>query len=319
MIFFTILFSCAHLSYKEPSKALPILENAERLSKDKENSSNLAQAKKLYKEACDIKSPKGCYELGMFYLDDEDPEYSAEKAKESLSLSCSGNYGDACLMLGLMYEHGVGVSASNDYSMTYYKKACKLENSEGCIEYGTFLIVRNLLDISDEARSKGIKILLHECTENNQGRGCFNIGATNAAFLQVRGAKPDKTTLVMYNVACEKEYYEGCLELGKLYMDKDMRWNKSGAEMEKDAHKLWKDSCDKGYKPSCEALDPKPVEDPRSFDEKKRDYIQCSNANMKRAARNVGIYQPRSKRDFQRIEEEIWSICGPNPEGSYTR
>ena len=57
------------------------------------------------------------------------------KAIEYYEKGCDGGGGYSCLMLGGMYEEGLGVKQSDSQALKFLGLACDLELEVGCAEF----------------------------------------------------------------------------------------------------------------------------------------------------------------------------------------
>ena len=85
-----------------------------------------------YDQACDFRSPVGCYQLGDLFK----KERNFYRAKHAYLESCNLNNKDACSSLAEMYMEGIGVKKSYAMAKLVYEKGCILEDSKSCFNLG---------------------------------------------------------------------------------------------------------------------------------------------------------------------------------------
>ncbi|WP_019002798.1 tetratricopeptide repeat protein [Succinimonas amylolytica] len=89
------------------------------------------KTKSAAEKLCDLDNPVGCVALATFYTSDNDivkqDDITANKLVEK---ACNLKEGKACLILGQRYKN---IDKDNEKAKVFFKKACDLNNQEGCV------------------------------------------------------------------------------------------------------------------------------------------------------------------------------------------
>jgi len=158
--------------------------------------------------------------------------------------ACDLNDSDACFELGKMYEKGNDdVSIDYEEAVKYYKKACDLDNAVAC---------NNLAYLYNHGKGvqkhNGIafKYYKKSCKLGNL-MGCYNLGSM---YFHGEGTKPNRyKAKVLFQKVCEKGIGAGCNDLGYMYAH--------GIYVKKDileALSLYNDACQYGEALGCANL-----------------------------------------------------------------
>ena len=92
----------------------------------------MAFAVKLYSKACSLGNGEGCELAGAMYLSGDGIETDFVKAGDKLLSACDHKRGDACFIIASEAVE------NEDYAeaLTFFDKACDLEDGEACIQSG---------------------------------------------------------------------------------------------------------------------------------------------------------------------------------------
>ena len=110
------------------------------------------RALELFILSCDGAARSGCVELGNAYERGELTVQSNEKAREAFERACSAGYSEACVRLARRVDP--------DRAITALRRACELDDAEGCWTLGSKLLAGNTAIEQQEARSA----LMRGCT-----------------------------------------------------------------------------------------------------------------------------------------------------------
>ena len=95
-----------------------------------------AQAPEVLAKQCQKGKAWGCYHLGNMYFAGEIIRGDKSKAHELYRKACNKNHAEACFLVGSIYLTGIqGRFAEKDKALNFFKKACTLENQDGCQAY----------------------------------------------------------------------------------------------------------------------------------------------------------------------------------------
>jgi len=93
--------------------------------------------KSALEKACTLQRGEGCYRLGVELLANGGRE-ERQRAQLLFLEECENLYKDACHKAGQFYDTQIGKNANEDIpkAITFYKKGCDLNSSEGCYLLG---------------------------------------------------------------------------------------------------------------------------------------------------------------------------------------
>ncbi len=176
-----------------------------------EKRGEMQKVKKFLQKACDKQNAKGCYNLGLFFLQkhqEKEAKRYLQKAKKLFEKECEKNIYDGCKVLSLMYAYGIGVSQNYKKALKLAKKACDGKDGDGCSIYGTFYTQAN--DYSNQAYTIANRYYKKAC-DMRIGSGCYDLAYN---YLQGRGTpKNDKIAQMLFKQACILGYDSACKKL----------------------------------------------------------------------------------------------------------
>ena len=101
---------------------------------------------------CDSGEAQGCFRLGMIYRNrafDEENKKNADEnlvrkyfvmARENFERACAEKVEEACLSVGLLYQHGRGVEKDQVKAFEYFELVCKGAYRLGCLPLGEYYL-----------------------------------------------------------------------------------------------------------------------------------------------------------------------------------
>ncbi len=94
---------------------------------------DFATAARYLDRACELGSAHGCHEAGANYAMGRGVGRDRAKAKTLMTKACRGEFGRACLSLGLLEASGSSAARGLfDLARQYFAKACKAGDDESC-------------------------------------------------------------------------------------------------------------------------------------------------------------------------------------------
>jgi hypothetical protein len=87
------------------------------------------RADALEDRACDLGVPTACLILGRQALEEKTPS----RAAAYLEKACWISAGDACGLLGSLYERGLGVNQSESRALELYQTGCRRGDAVSCL------------------------------------------------------------------------------------------------------------------------------------------------------------------------------------------
>ena len=196
-------------------------------------------------ESCKKGETTACTKLAKIYIDNGTKLYNQHKlllASECFKKACDLNNAEGCVELGYLYAFSNSDSVKKDYSMALklFKKACKLGEGAGCNDLGV-IYVKGLSVNQDY--SLAAKFYKQAC-DMGDDMGCKNLGVM---YKNGEGVKKDYSMAVkLYKKACDLGNALGCYNLGYMY--------ENGEEVKQDysmALNLYKKACKNGDSWSC--------------------------------------------------------------------
>ena len=165
------------------------------------------------------------------------------EAKPLAEQACDGGAADGCDNLGLLYEHGWGVSRDYAQARSFYEKACDGGSAIGCSNLG--VLNENGLGVArDYAQAAS---LFKKACDSGSAYGCGNLGWM---YQNGRGVAQDYGQAAsLYEKACDGGDANSCGSLGNLYV--------KGLGVTQDAARggsLLQKSCSGGNRWSCDQL-----------------------------------------------------------------
>ena len=165
------------------------------------------------------------------------------EAKPLAEQACDGGSADGCDNLGLLYEHGWGVTRDYAQARSLYEKACDGGSAIGCSNLG--VLYENGLGVARDYTQAAS--LFKKACDGGSAYGCGNLGwmyQNGRAVAQDYGQ-----AAALYEQACDGGDANSCGSLGYLYA--------KGLGVTQDAARgrsLLQKSCSGGNKWSCNQL-----------------------------------------------------------------
>lgn len=193
----------------------------------------------LFENGQEVKRSSGSLELDELKLF----TYTKEMMK-TYEADCKLGKGEACMLLGTLYEEGSNVKKDYLKASTFYEKGCTQKNAESCMY---------LAYMYDEALGvkQDYKLAMKYYTQACEGENV--IGCRFLGYLYDEGLGTEKNykkAFSLYLKACESEDQYACYNLG--YMYEKGNGVKVSSEQ---ALKFYKLSCSFGEDDACEVVD----------------------------------------------------------------
>lgn len=133
------------------------------------------KAHKLFQKACDLGEQSGCIQLAKTYDDGLGVKQDDNKALKIMQGVCDKGFGNGCTNLGYVY-----VRKGGDYKKAnqYFKKACDLKDTFGCLALGASYEE----GLGLKADIKMAKTMFKKACELGEEQGCHwhdNLTQTN--------------------------------------------------------------------------------------------------------------------------------------------
>lgn len=96
---------------------------------------------------------------------------------DECSERCAARDGSACTILGMRYEHGMGVTRNTRTAHELIEKACQLDSAQGCI----WLAVRLSLGVGCERNERAALDLYEGLCARGHAEGCTRAGIQHIA------------------------------------------------------------------------------------------------------------------------------------------
>lgn len=130
---------------------------------------------------------------------------------EDYRLACEGGNLNGCVLLGVMYANGEGVTQDHVRAVQLIRQACEGGNLYGCVLLGVMYADGQGVT-QDDVRA--VQLYRQAC-EGGSARGCANLGFM---YDTGRGVTQDYVRAVqLYRQACEGGNSQGCANLGIMY------------------------------------------------------------------------------------------------------
>lgn len=204
----------------------------------------------VFERSCKEGLMYDCIKLAEIYADHFNNEYfqrDLEKAYELYFMTCNNGLAKGCYELGEMYLKGRGVEKENRKAFKYFEKACEGENGRACYELGNFY--KNADTV--EKNVKKARHMFRKACDYNDPNGCTYFGETTKGGSI--GSLDDRETIIKFHQrTCYENDYEGCLYLGKKYLERPPGF-RAEPEYEK-AKEAFEKGCEGGNKESCDFL-----------------------------------------------------------------
>jgi len=177
-------------------------------------------------KACDKKESYGCYNLGLYYANNDNGKKDMNKSMKFFDKSCSFGEVDACEISAKTYLHGLyGIDSNAEKAIEFYEKSCDLKDSSSCIVLANVYDVQGNFKGIDKFRKieknemKSIGYYEKACEYDKKGKGkiCILLGVR---LENADGYKKDlKKAFNLYTIACNKGDAKGCGLLGASYKE----------------------------------------------------------------------------------------------------
>ncbi|WP_199769283.1 tetratricopeptide repeat protein, partial [Helicobacter cetorum] len=191
----------AQTSHKDKT---PVYEKAQKALKSKD----YKQAFNLFKQACESKNDKGCYQLGKIYpkylkATNKDKTNSAKQITEFYKQACELGNKQGCYEAGFAYNF---MSDIKDYKQAFkiHQKGCDLEYPKSC-DYLANMYEKGQEVAKDskmalELHQKAFALYQKECDLKN-GASCYEVGLIYSMGQGIE--KDNKLAFNFYKKACE--------------------------------------------------------------------------------------------------------------------
>ena len=131
---------------------------------------------------------------------------------------CDDKNGEACYILGNIYNLGLSRQADQVQAIRYYIKACDIGNGRACYMAGKLYsqsrFIPEDIDQSESYFRKSNKILVKECNSGN-AESCLFAGAL---YLYSQGVPHDTDKAMEYfEKSCRLNHAPACYTIGMLY------------------------------------------------------------------------------------------------------
>lgn len=155
----------------------------------------------LFVKACEKGVGFGCGNAGRFYhFGKAGVKKDFIKARSYYTKACGLDVAEACYLVGGMYENGEGGAKDEAKALDMYKKACELDNGNGCVGAGVLLIDK-------QQYAKARKLYEKGCGLDN-GTACLNLGGL---YYNGQGARQDfAKAKELAGKACDLGAQKGC-------------------------------------------------------------------------------------------------------------
>ena len=91
---------------------------------------NSKEALKYYKQAAELQDAEALYELGNYYLNQNNPDYDPEEALGYFEDAREHGYSPALLGMAKIYFEGLGIDKDIDYAKDLATKAKEMGNPD---------------------------------------------------------------------------------------------------------------------------------------------------------------------------------------------
>jgi TPR repeat protein len=200
----------------------------------------LADARTLERQACDLGNHEGCRQLGVMESLGEGGPKDYAGALALLQPACDHGQANACGSLGVLYDQGLGVPVDEGHASQLYQKACDGGDAVGCRDLA--VMAENGLGVPlDHDRALG---LYRQACDGLDGEACADLGVR---YQHGDGVPQDLTQArTLDQKACEGGDVGGCDGLGVLYQ------HALGVPQDlEQARALYETACNGGYPRGC--------------------------------------------------------------------
>ncbi|MDD2657288.1 MAG: hypothetical protein PHD04_01325 [Candidatus Pacebacteria bacterium] len=192
------------------------------------------------------------------------------EAANMLTQLCNEGLGDGCYELSTLYVYGKGVEANENKVEELLQKACDLNSSDGCFEYGmkhdkSFSLLFNSEDIPlakiEEVFKKTSEALVKGCELGNS-HACSAMEILHSS----RSAKNDSNlknnykakvkehlanTIERHTQGCENGFVNQCNQLISIFQHDTSKNEIEAKKFETKRNKILEDDCQAGFVKAC--------------------------------------------------------------------
>ena len=168
-------------------------------------------------------------------------------AKGALTLwqaACAGGDADGCGLVGVAFEHGIGVSTSNQRALHFYELGCENGSTVACYELGELFSGSEGVE-RDDVRATG---LFRKACEDGIAIGCASLGVN---YMFGFGVSADANrALELWQDSCSNGAWQGCANMATSYQT-----GKHVHESIAAAVDYFRQTCRLGHDYSCEQVE----------------------------------------------------------------
>lgn len=117
-------------------------------------------------------------------------------ASRHFTAECARGDREACSALGILYERGLGVTASFDRALALYEQSCSAGSPGGCVN---LVLLARRFHLPAASPDRAVILLRHAC-DADHAAGCAELGRMTLAGEGVVGSAPEAARL--YEKAC---------------------------------------------------------------------------------------------------------------------
>ena len=100
------------------------------------NKGDITLANKLYLQACQNGSARGCLRSGLLYYTGTEVKQNIVKAKKLFVRACKHSNAEGCYYAGVIYKRGEGgIEKNYKKATTYFAAGCKRRLPKSCKQY----------------------------------------------------------------------------------------------------------------------------------------------------------------------------------------
>ena len=135
---------------------------------------------------------------------------ATDEQRKQFKENCENGDAVSCHNMGIMYNHGDGVSKDDLKALEFYAKACDKNYYTSC---SSAAVLYEESETLKQDMKKAFKLYSKACG----GGDAF--GCHNAAVFYSKRKGMERVAISLYDKACEDGYSESCIFLGRLYRD----------------------------------------------------------------------------------------------------
>ena len=172
------------------------------------------KANEIFTKLCNKDDMRGCYVLGVAYLDADGVKQDYSKAKDLFEKACNSGVFQGCNNLGTMYENANGVKQDYNKAKVFYEKACNGGFVDGCSNLGVLYTYDNVIK-QDFLKANE---LFKKACDGGYAQACFNLGIS---YYKGKGINENLVKAnELFSKACNLGLQEGCEVNEKLNINK---------------------------------------------------------------------------------------------------